>query len=220
VIHKDSVVVIPKTMPAIDAATLPCAAVTAWQALFVRGYLNENSTLLIQGTGGVALFALQFAKAVKAKVILISSSNEKLKQAKDIGADVLINYNEIPDWDDEVRKATNGVGVTHVLELGGPQTFAKSLNCLSAGGYILQIGVLTGFGAETNLMRLQSINATICGISVGSHKQFEDMLIFLQKYGISPIVSKVYPFEKADEAFDYLSRSQHMGKVCLVKDKS
>ncbi|WP_455812775.1 zinc-dependent alcohol dehydrogenase family protein [Pseudomonas graminis] len=217
VIHKDSVVVIPKQISALDAATLPCAALTAWQALFVRGHLDQHSTLLIQGTGGVALFALQFAKAVNAKVILISSSDDKLKQAQQLGADVLINYRTTPEWDKEVKKVTEGVGVSHILELGGPATFPRSLNCLAAGGNILQIGVLTGFGAETNLMRLQSINGTISGISVGSREQFEDMIVFIQQHKIRPIINTIFPFSQAAEAFNYLASAQHTGKVCLTK---
>lgn len=217
VMHKDSVVVIPESISALDAATLPCAALTAWQALFVRGQLNKNSTLLIQGTGGVALFALQFAKAVDARVILISSSDEKLKQAKQLGADVLINYRTTPEWDSEVKKITEGVGVSHVLELGGPDTFPLSLNCLAAGGNILQIGVLTGFGAETNLMRLQSINGTISGISVGSREQFEDMIVFLQQHKIKPVINTVFPFTQAAQAFNYLASAQHTGKICLTR---
>ena len=216
VIHKDSVVAIPETISALDAATLPCAALTAWQALFVRGQLNEHSTLLIQGTGGVALFALQFAKAVNAKVILISSSDVKLNQAHQLGADVLINYRTNQEWDKEVRRLTEGVGVSHVLELGGPDTFPLSLNCLAAGGNILQIGVLTGFGAETNLMRLQSINGTISGISVGSREQFENMIVFLLQHKIKPVINTVFPFTQAVEAFDYLASGQHIGKICLT----
>ncbi|WP_338883131.1 NAD(P)-dependent alcohol dehydrogenase [Xenorhabdus sp. TH1] len=218
VIDEKSVVVIPEQFSAIEASTLPCAAVTAWQALFVRGNLNENSTVLIQGTGGVALFALQFAKAVGAKVIITSSSDQKLQFAQKLGADVLINYQKIPEWDKEVKIATEGVGATHILELGGPDTFSLSLNCLSAGGYILQIGVLTGFGAQTNLMRLQSINATICGISVGSRVHFENMIDFMIRHNIKPIIDMIFPFTEATKAYSYIASAKHTGKICITHE--
>jgi NADPH:quinone reductase-like Zn-dependent oxidoreductase len=206
---------VPGTLPPIEAATLPCAAVTAWQALFVRSRISGGDTLLVQGSGGVALFGLQFARAVGADVIIISSSDEKLAQALKLGATAAINYRRTQDWDKAVVELTEGRGATHILELGGPGTFDRSLAAIAPGGTIAQIGVLTGFGPQPNLMRLQSVNANIVGITVGSAEHFTAMNAFIARHGMRPIVDHVFDFEDAPEAYAHLRSGKHFGKVAI-----
>jgi NADPH:quinone reductase-like Zn-dependent oxidoreductase len=215
VLPETALVTIPDHLSVTEAATLPCAAVTAWQALAVRGGLVTGDTLLVQGTGGVALFGLQFAKAMGARIIIISSSDAKLAKARLLGADVLINYLTTPDWDVEVNRATRDEGVTHVLELGGPETYERSLNAVAAGGKIAQIGVLTGFGPKPNLRPLQFKNADILGITVGSGAHFTDMNDFIARHRIAPVINRVFAFEEAAAAYEYLRSGQHFGKVVI-----
>lgn len=209
------VVAIPDALSALAAATLPCAAVTAWQALFARSRIGAEDTLLVQGTGGVALFGLQFARAVGARVIVISSSDVKLERASRLGAAAGINYRRTPDWDKAAIDLTQGRGVTHILELGGPGTFDRSLAAVAAGGKIAQIGVLTGFGPQSNLMRLQSFNADILGITVGSAEHFTVMNAFIAAHRIQPVVDQVFDFENAGEAYERLRSGEHFGKVVI-----
>jgi NADPH:quinone reductase-like Zn-dependent oxidoreductase len=210
-----SLVRIPDSFDFEEAATLPCAAVTAWQALVVRGKLTRDDTVLVQGTGGVALFALQIATALGARAIVISSSDEKRERAAHLGAWETINYTATPDWDIEVRKLTDGIGVSHIVELGGPGTFDRSLKSLAAGGKIAQIGVLTGHGPQSNLMRLQLMNADINGISVGSCEHFTAMNDFLVAHQIKPVIDRRFTFDEAPAAYDYLASGQHFGKIVI-----
>lgn len=215
ILPEQSLVAIPEHLSADEAATLPCAAVTAWQALMARGGLRTGDTLLVQGTGGVALFGLQFAAAVGARVIVISSSDEKLARAKALGASVLINYRATPDWDKAVLEQTDGEGASFVLELGGPATYERSLRAVAPGGKIAQIGVLTGFGPQPNLARLQSANADILGITVGSVEHFEAMNAFIGEKRIAPVIDRIFPFEDVAGAYACLRSAQHFGKVVV-----
>jgi NADPH:quinone reductase-like Zn-dependent oxidoreductase len=210
-----SLVAIPAHLSSEQAATLPCAAVTAWHALVPRAGLKAGDTLLVQGTGGVALFGLQFGVALGARVIVISSSDEKLARAKALGAAALINYRSTPAWDQAVIAETDGRGATCVLELGGPDTYDRSLRAVAAGGKIAQIGVLTGFGPQPNLGRLQALNADILGITVGSVAHFEAMNAFLGKHRIEPIIDRVFAFDDAEQAYDRLRSGAHVGKVVV-----
>jgi NADPH:quinone reductase-like Zn-dependent oxidoreductase len=210
-----SLVRIPDAYSFEEAASLPCAALTAWQALVERGHLKTGDTLLVQGTGGVALFGLQIATALGARVIVLSSSDEKRERASRLGAWATVNYRTTPDWDVEVRKLTDGIGVSHLLELGGPDTFDRSLRAIAAGGHIAQIGVFTGFGPHSNLMRLQLINASIDGINVGSGEQFTAMNDFFTKTGIKPVIDDSFAFEDAAAAYDALAGGRHFGKLVI-----
>ncbi|GAA09666.1 alcohol dehydrogenase [Acetobacter tropicalis NBRC 101654] len=210
-----SLIAKPEYLSFAEAATLPCAAVTAWQALMVRGHLREGDTVLVQGTGGVALFALQLAVARGAQVIIISSSDEKLSRARKLGASELINYGSTPDWDEAVNTLTHGDGVSHVLELGGPETYPRSINSIGAGGHIAQIGMLTGFGPRPDIDRIRSTNASIDGITVGSGDHFREMNAFLTHQEIHPVIDRVFPFEQAGEAYDYLQSAEHFGKIVI-----
>lgn len=213
--HEDSLVAIPDSLTFVEAATLPCAGVTAWHALFERGKLKKDETVLIQGTGGVAMFALQLAVAVGAKVILTSSSEEKLIQAKELGAWKVINYKKNSTWDEEVRLLTDGIGVDHVLELGGPDTYQRSINSLAAAGKIYQIGVLTGFGSTPNLLPLQFINGTIHGICVGSVEHYSNLVEFIKTHNLKPIIQKTFQFDEVHEAYSYLESAKHFGKIVI-----
>lgn len=210
-----SLVRVPDTLDFAEAATLPCAALTAWQALVVRGGVAAGDTVLVQGTGGVALFGLQIATALGARVIVLSSSDDKRERASRLGAFATVNYRTTPDWDIEVRKLTDGLGVSHLLELGGPGTFDRSLRAIRAAGHIAQIGVFTGFGPQSNLMRLQLINASIDGINVGSGEQFAAMNSFIAGRGLKPIIDRSFAFDEAEAAYAHLASGRHFGKVVI-----
>lgn len=210
-----SLVRIPDGWSFEEAATLPCAALTAWHALVVRGRLAASDTLLVHGTGGVALFGLQIASALGARTLVLSSSDEKRERATKLGAFATVNYRTTPDWDVEVRRLTDGFGVSHILELGGPDTFDRSLRALAAGGHIAQIGVFTGFGPHSNLIRLQQINGTIDGINVGSAEQFAAMNTFLAAHQIKPVIDKSFAFDEAEAAYDKLASGRHFGKLVI-----
>lgn len=214
-VPEESLAGIPDALNTEEASTLPCAALTAWQALVVRGQVKTSDTVLIQGTGGVALFALQFATALGARTIVLSSSDEKRERARQFGAWATVNYRTTPDWDIEVRRLTDGRGVSHILELGGPDTFDRSLRALAAGGRIAQIGVFTGFGPQSNLFRLQLINADINGINVGSGEQFNAMNEFIAVHGIKPVIDRSFTFDETEAAYDYLASGQQFGKIVI-----
>ena len=211
----DAVVAVPESLSPEEAATLPCAAVTAWHALMVRGGLQPGDTVLVQGTGGVALFGLQFATALGARVIVTSSSDAKLERARALGAWGCVNYRSHPDWEMEVRRLTDGEGASHILELGGAGTFDRSLACVAAGGHIAQIGVLTGFDVAPNLRPLMAANASIDGIFVGSAEHFAAMNAFIAAHGIKPVVDRVFAFDETPAAYDHLASGRHFGKVVI-----
>lgn len=201
-----------------EAATLPCAAVTAWNALITGGNLKAGDTVLLQGTGGVSLFALQFAKMSGARVIIISSSDEKLEKALKLGATDGINYKTNPNWDEQVYQLTNGVGVDYVVEVGGGGTLPKSFRAVSVGGHISLIGVLTGNTAEVNPLPILHKAVTVQGVYVGSREMFDQMNRAIELHGIKPIVDRTFHFTEAREALEYLASGAHFGKVCLSFD--
>jgi NADPH:quinone reductase-like Zn-dependent oxidoreductase len=178
--------------------------------------LAEGETVLCLGTGGVSIFALQLAKAAGARVIVTSSSDEKLRQASEMGADETINYRENPDWEKVVFEKTNQQGVDHVIEVGGPGTLEKSMSSAGAGGSIALIGVLTGFDApDASLFPLVTKNLDLSGIYVGNREMFERMNAFLTEHEIRPVIDREFAFEEADEAYDYLESGSHFGKVVM-----
>lgn len=210
------VVAIPEHLSFVEAACLPCAAVTAWNGLVVRAGMKAGDTLLVQGTGGVATFGLQFAVALGAEVILLSSSNDKLARAKAMGASVLINYRERPDWDAAVMDATAGRGASHILELGGPATYDRSVCSLASGGTIVQIGVLSGFEPRPNLRRLMWENANIVGVTAGSAEHFAAMNAFLAERVLHPVVDRTIAFDEAPQALERLRSGAHFGKIVIT----
>ncbi len=211
----DSLVAIPEHLSLAQAATLPCAAVTAWHALFERGQLLPGETVLVQGTGGVALFGLQLATAHGARVIVTSSSDSKLARAQTLGAWRTINYKTQPDWDKAAMDITEGKGVDHILELGGPDTYNRSIAAVAPGGRIAQIGVLTGFSSQPNILPLQFKNASINGICVGSTQHFEHLNQFISTHRIQPVIDKTFAFDDAPAAYEYLKSAAHFGKVVI-----
>jgi NADPH:quinone reductase-like Zn-dependent oxidoreductase len=210
-------VALPDAYSYEEGAALPCAAVTAWQALFTRGALKAGETVLGLGTGGVSVFALQLAHAAGARVIVTSSSDEKLARARELGAWGTVNYRTNPDWDKEVWRMTEKRGVDHVVEVGGPGTLGKSMNSVAAGGQIALIGVLTGFGApDTSLFPLVARNVRLDGIYVGSRSDFEALTAFLIKHHIHPVVDRTFAFDQARAAFSHMRGAGHFGKIVVT----
>jgi NADPH:quinone reductase-like Zn-dependent oxidoreductase len=213
VLSQDGVVSVPAHLSDEEAATLPCAAVTAWHALITAGGLKPGDTVLTQGTGGVSLFALQFARLAGARVIITSSSDAKLQRARQMGAGDGINYKTTPEWEEPVRELT-GIGVDHVVELGGAGTLGKSLRAVRAGGGVSLIGVLAGVG-QVNVMPVLMKNVRVQGIYVGSREMFEAMNRAIALHQLRPVVDRVFPFTEAAAALRYLESGAHFGKVCL-----
>lgn len=210
------IVRIPDHLSYQEAATLPCAAVTAWQALHIRGALQPGSTVLALGTGGVSVFVLQLAVASGARVIVTSSNDDKLARARQLGAWQTINYRTHPAWEKEVWHMTDKRGVEHVMEVGGPGTLEKSLMSVTAGGQIALIGVLTGFGAaQCSLFPLVAKNARLDGIYVGSRTHFEQLNAFLTTHQLRPIIDREFSFDEAPAAYEYLASGAHFGKVVI-----
>lgn len=206
---------IPPHLNFEEAATLPCAAVTTWQALVTLGQIQAGDTILTLGTGGVSLFALQFAKMHGASVIITSSSDEKLARARELGADATINYRTTPDWEAAVRRLTDGRGVDNVVELGGPGTLAKSLACTRVSGRVSLIGVLGGTGGTVNPLPALFDRLTIQGIYVGSRAMFEDMNRAIAANRLHPVVDRVFEFDAALDAYRHLKSGNHFGKVVI-----
>lgn len=206
---------IPESMSFEQAATLPCAAVTAWQALVTLGNIQAGDTVLTLGTGGVSLFALQIAKLHGANVIITSSNDQKLERARELGASETINYRSNPEWQNAVRELTGGRGVDNVVELGGPGTLEKSLACTKLGGRISLIGVLTGVDGAVNPLPALFNRLTIAGVYVGSKSMFDDMLRAFATNGVEPVIDRVFPFDDAIEAYRHLKSANHFGKIVI-----
>jgi len=216
VINENDAVSIPEGLSFEEGACLPCAAVTAWHAMMEAGRpVQSGDTVLLLGTGGVSMFGLQFAKAAGAKVIITSSSDDKLEKVKAMGADMLINYKTHPDWEEEVKTLTEGKGVDCVVEVGGIGTISKSMKCLGLGGKIGMIGVLAGADGECNPRNLMMTGSSIHGIFVGNRLMFEEMNDTIARHDIHPVIDKVFPFEEAVDAIQYFQRQAHLGKVVI-----
>ena len=198
-----------------QAATLPCAAATAWRALMVEAQVKPGDSVLVQGSGGVSVFALQFAKAAGCHVIATSSSDAKLERLGDLGADQLINYREFEKWGDKVQEITDGSGVNVVVEVGGSGTLAQSVRAVAMGGHISMIGVLTGIQGEVPTAELFQKNAVISGITVGSRSSQVDMVKAINATGIEPVIDSRFGLEELDEAFKLQESQSHFGKICL-----
>ena len=213
--REEGLVRFPRNYSFEEGATLPCAAVTAWQALVVRGGFVPGETVLLLGTGGVSIVALQLAKAAGAKIIITSSSDEKLERARKIGADELINYNVDKDWGRTAAKLSGNDGVDHVVEVGGAGTLAQSIRACRFGGKIELIGILAGRTAAAEVFPIVTKGAAIFGINVGSREMFENLNRALEQNGIRPVIDKVFPFESVREAYNYMQSGSHFGKVVI-----
>lgn len=215
VMPEQGLVHIPASLSFEEAATLPCAAVTAWNALIGMGRIKTGDKILTMGTGGVSLFALQFAKMSGAEVIITSSSNEKLQRAKKMGADHVINYKENEDWDKRVLELTNGAGVDHVVELGGAGTLDRSLKAVKLGGRISLIGVLTGNQGTFNPVSVLMKQVTLQGIFVGPRVMFEDMIEAMELHKTKPVIDKVFGFDEVKQAYKHMESASHFGKIVV-----
>jgi NADPH:quinone reductase-like Zn-dependent oxidoreductase len=213
VLEEDGVVNLPSHLSFEEGATLPCAGVTAWHALVEHARIVAGQTVLVQGTGGVSIFALQLARLMGAQVIVTSSSDQKLARAKQLGAADGVNYKANPDWEKTVAELTKG-GVDHVVEVGGPGTLARSLRAIRIGGKVTLVGVLSG-AAEINPMLSFSRRANVQGISVGSKQMFEAMNRAIAVSGLKPIIDKVFLLDEVPAAFRYLQSAQHLGKIVI-----
>lgn len=209
----EGLVKIPDPLSFAEAASLPCAAVTAWNALFVSGKLQPGETVLVQGTGGVSIFALQFAKMAGARVFATSSSDAKIERLKDLGADATLNYRQEPAWDKAVRDWTGGKGVDHVVEVGGAGTLGLSIKSVRRGGHIALIGVLTGGEIDPRPLLMKSVR--LQGIYVGSRDMFEEMNRAIAAAKLQPVIDKAFPFEEARAAMEYMGTGAHFGKVII-----
>jgi NADPH:quinone reductase-like Zn-dependent oxidoreductase len=213
-LNENGLVPIAKHLSYEEAATLPCAGVTAWNALVTRGHTQPGDFVLLQGTGGVSILGLQLAVALGAKPVITSSSDDKLARAKQLGAAVTVNYKTTPDWDKAVVAATGG-GVQQVLEVGGKQTLGKALQSLAPGGHVALIGGLSEFGGDIPSYALMGRNATASGIYVGSRADFEALMAFIEKHRFKPAIDKVFEYENAPAAFDYMDSASLFGKVVI-----
>ena len=206
-------VAIPEHLSDVEAATLPCAALTAWNSLVEQGNVKPGETVLLLGTGGVSIFALQFANLLGARAIITSSSDDKLAQAKALGAWETINYRRTPDWEKSVLELTDGRGVDHCVEVGGAGTLARSVAATRVAGSVGLIGVLTGGELNPTLIMRKSIR--LQGIYVGSRRMFEDMNRAIAQHGLRPVIHRCYPFEDAPEAYRAMREAQHFGKLVI-----
>jgi NADPH:quinone reductase-like Zn-dependent oxidoreductase len=198
-----------------EAATLPCAAVTAWRGLVVCGQVKPGDTVLTLGASAVSLFALQFAKAAGARVIATSSSEEKLEKLLGLGADDVINYREVKDWGQKAKQLTDGRGVDHVIEVGGPATLANSISACRMGAHIALIGVLTGFSGEVSIPALFTNQIRVSGITVGSRSNQQDMIRATTVNRLKPVIDRIFPLEGIIGAFEAYQTQRHFGKICL-----
>ncbi|HSR11423.1 MAG TPA: NAD(P)-dependent alcohol dehydrogenase [Thermodesulfobacteriota bacterium] len=215
---EESFIRFPPFLSFEEASTIPCAGLTAWNALVVKGKLKPGETIVIMGTGGVALFALQLARTIGARVILLSGSERKIEKAREMGATEIINYKENPDWEKEVLGKTSGVGADLVLELGGGGTLAKSIAAAKIGGRISLVGVLTGFSGQINPLPILRKTLSVNGIYVGSGEMQEELHRALETNQIHPVIDRVFPFDEAKEAYRYMEGAQHMGKIVVRLD--
>jgi NADPH:quinone reductase-like Zn-dependent oxidoreductase len=218
VFDRDAILAMPPQLSFVEAATLPCAALTAWGA--VRGVLKTGPehVVLTQGTGGVSLFALQFAKAAGATVIATSSSEGKLQRLRALGADHVINYREDAEWGKTARKLTNGRGVDLVVEVGGAGTIKQSIRASKLGGTIVVLGVVAGPSLDFPLPLITMNMLNVVGFSVGSRRQFADMLRAVGYHAIKPVIDRVFPLEQLPDALTWMQGGNHIGKVCIEID--
>ena len=215
VTNEEGLVAIPEHLSYEEAATLPCAAVTAWVSLFKRGRMEPGQYVLLEGTGGVSVFGLIFSNALGAKPIITSSRDHKLQRATEMGAIGTVNYRDNPDWHLKVKEISGGHGVDQVLDVGGRDTLFKALEILAYGGHIALIGGLSGYGSDLPTNAIMWINATASGVYVGSRADFEAMNVFISKHEIHPLIDRVFEFDEAPAAYDYMESGDFMGKIVI-----
>ena len=206
----------PRSLTHAESATLPCAAVTAWRAVVTDGQVKPGDRVLVQGSGGVALFALQFAKAAGATVIATSSGSDKLQRLRALGAEHVINYREQEKWGNAVLDITGGIGVDHVIEVGGPNTLAQSLVAARTGAHIAIIGAVAGFNVDTMPFAVvQAKRIRLQGVTVGSRRDQLDMIRAIEAHRITPVIDRTFPLDRLADAFRYQKEGRQFGKVCI-----
>jgi NADPH:quinone reductase-like Zn-dependent oxidoreductase len=215
VLEEDGIVKIPEHLSLEEGSTLPCAGVTAWNAMMEHAKLIGGQTVLLQGTGGVSVFGLQFAHAMGIRAIITSSRDDKLARAKTLGANHGINYTTTPNWEKAALEFTGGRGVDHVVEVGGAATLAHSFGAIRVGGKISMIGGLSGPATELNPGLILARRANVQGISVGSTQMFEAMNRAIAANGIKPVLDKVFPFDEAQAAYRHMASGAHFGKIVI-----
>jgi NADPH:quinone reductase-like Zn-dependent oxidoreductase len=214
-LSQDGVIAAPEHLTDQQVACLPCAGLTAWRGLFFDARLEPGDLVVLQGTGGVSIFGLQFAKAAGYRTLITSSSDAKLERAKAMGADHLVNYKTTPEWSSAVRDVSGGRGADFIMEVGGGGTFEESMKAVRIGGHIAVIGVLAGFVQQVNFAAVLGASVRIQGLSVGSREMFEAMNRALALHQIHPVVDKVYPWTDARTAFAAMQAGEHFGKIVL-----
>jgi NADPH:quinone reductase-like Zn-dependent oxidoreductase len=215
VLSEEGVVVVPPHLTDEEAATLPCAGLTAWSALVTHGRLTAGDTVLLQGTGGVSTFALQLAQLLGVRALITSSSDEKLERARELGASGQINYRKTPDWSGAVRELTGGAGVDLVVEVGGAGTLEQSLRSVRMGGTVCLIGNLAGTVAQLPLTLIFMQQVRVQGILVGHREGFEAMNRAIAQHGMRPVIDRTVPFDEAPAAFEQMAAGGHFGKICV-----
>jgi len=215
VYSQDGVSKVPDFLTDEEVATLPCAGLTAWRGLFEDAALNPGDMVVLQGTGGVSIFGLQFAHAAGMRTLITSSSDEKLERAKALGADHVVNYRTTPEWGGAVRTATHGAGADFVMEVGGAGTMTESLRAIAPGGHIAVVGMVAAGGEGMNPTALISTSVRMQGLMVGSRDMFEAMCRALDQTRIRPVVDKVFPWTEARAAFEAMRDGAHFGKIVL-----
>jgi NADPH:quinone reductase-like Zn-dependent oxidoreductase len=217
ILHEDALVKIPPQLSYVEASTMPCAGVTAWNAIFKSSNaIQPGDTVLLLGTGGVSVLGLQLAKAAGLRTIITSSSDEKLQRARELGAHHTINYRAIPEWQDEVLRLTHGAGADVVLEVGGQGTVNRSVAAAAMGGSVAIIGGVSGFGGEVNPATLLAGAKRMVGIFVGSRAMLADVMRFSAVTNLEPVVDRVFTFDQAKEAYRYMESGSHFGKVVIA----
>jgi NADPH:quinone reductase-like Zn-dependent oxidoreductase len=215
VLSQESVVAAPAHLSSVEAATLPCAAVTAWNALHTHGGLRAGETVLVQGSGGVSIFALQFASMLGAQVIATSSRDDRLDRLLEMGAASAVNYRKEPEWGKLIRGMTGGRGVDLVVEVAGADSLQQSLQAVRIGGRIILLGVLSSAAAELNIIPAFMKQVRIQGMLVGSRDDFEAMNRAVSLHRLRPAVSQVFELEEAPQALQSMQRGDHFGKICI-----
>jgi NADPH:quinone reductase-like Zn-dependent oxidoreductase len=214
-LKEHGVVPFPRHLSFEEAATLPCAGLTAWQALITEGRIKAGDTVLVMGTGGVSIFALQFALIAGARVIATTGTESKMERLRSLGASAVINYKTTPEWDKRVMELTGGIGVDHVVEVGGAGTLPRSLRAVRHGGFISMIGVLGGAGEKFSPGNIILKAVRLQGIFVGSREMFEEMNRAIAHNAMRPVIDRTFQFQEAPQALAFLESGQHFGKVCI-----
>lgn len=214
-LHENAVVQMPDYMSYKEAASLPCAAVTAWTALSLSSPLQPGQIVLVQGTGGVALFSLQIARMFGARVFAITSSDEKAEKLKELGAEAVVNYRTYPNWEKQILDLTNGRGVDKVIDIAGEKTIVKSAAATRKGGDISVVGFTSGFGGGLPPIDILSRSLHVAGTAIGPRENFEALLAAMAQHKVHPVIDSVYPFADYRDAYRRLASGDHVGKVVI-----